>query len=314
MNDYMPETRLDARPDPRPDPRPEDNAPKTALEALTEAVEAAPEGDQAATPATAPGDWPEAWRALLADGDQRLEKRLGRFASPRNVLDSLLAAELRLRGGNSMADARPGDDDPAGLAAWRAAQGVPEAPEDYSPELPDGMVIGEDDTPVVDAFLKAAHGANMSREQVNNALAWYYSEQDRIAAERHAVDMEAHDTAVDLLKQTWGEDYRAQVNVVHSLFDDAPEDLKDNLLGARLADGRILGDHSDAIQWLARLAMDRNPRATLMPAAASGPGKALADEISTIEKRMATDRSGYFKDEPQQARYRALLEARDGGR
>lgn len=294
--------------------------PTNALEALTDAaISEAPAGfgDAEGRPAASdgPGDWPGDWRTKLADGDQRLEKRLGRFSSPRNVLDSLLAAEHRLRGGPGAAGATaPEGDDPTALAAWRAAQGVPETPEDYGPELPDGMVIGEDDAPLVDAFLQSAHSANMSRDQVNQALGWYYAEQDKVAGERQAADRAAHDAAVDALKQAWGPEFPAHVNVVHSLFDDAPEGLKENLLGARLSNGSLFGDHPEAIQWLSSLARAVNPAATLAPSGATGPGKALADEITAIEARMTTDRAGYFKDEPQQARYRDLLAARDGGR
>ena len=292
------------------------NAPANALEALSESVasDAAVELDGANGQPT-PNDWPEDWRTKLADGDQRLEKRLGRFASPRNVVDSLLAAELRLRGGpGATASAAPDSDDPTALTAWRAAQGIPEAPEDYGPELPDGMVIGADDAPLVDGFLQSAHAANMSRDQVNQALGWYYAEQDKVAGERQAADRAAHDQAVDALKHAWGPEFRAHVNVVHGLFDDAPEGLKENLLGARLSDGSLFGDHPEAIQWLSRLAFAANPTVTLAPSGATGPGKALADEIGAIEARMTTDRAGYFKDEPQQARYRDLLAARDGGR
>lgn len=291
------------------------DAPANALEALTEAVTSeATAGFGGAEGQPTPDDWPGDWRTKLADGDQRLEKRLGRFSSPRNVLDSLLAAEHRLRGGpGAVGTAAPQGDDPAALSAWRATQGVPETPEDYGPELPGGMVIGADDAPLVDAFLQSAHSANMSRDQVNQALGWYYAEQDKVAAERQATDRAAHDAAVDALKQTWGPEFRAHVNVVHGLFDTAPEGLKENLLGARLSNGSLFGDHPEAIQWLSSLARAINPTATLAPSGATGPGKALADEIRAIEARMTTDRAGYFKDEPQQARYRDLLAARDGG-
>lgn len=256
------------------------------------------------------GGWPEDWRTQLAAGDARLERRLGRFASPRNVVDSLLAAELRLRGG---ADGPPDPDaDPAALAAWRAGQGVPEAPDGYAVELPDGVVLGQDDQPVVDAFLQAAHNANMTPDQVNGALGWYLEHHNQMTAEQTAADRAAHDQAVDRLRETWGPDYRAQVNVLHGLLDAAPEDLKQNFLGARMADGTLLGDCAPVLEWLASLALAANPRATLTPSGASGPGKALGDEIAAIERRMATDRDAYFKDEPAQARYRDLIAARDG--
>lgn len=286
---------------------PEPPEPTTAAEtAFAEVVsDSEPNGDVSV------GDgWPEDWRGQLADGDARLEKRLGRFASPRNVVDSLLAAELRLRGG---ADGPPAADaDPAALAAWRAGLGVPDSPDGYAVKLPDGVVLGQDDQPIVDAFLEAAHDANMTPDQVNGALGWYLERHNQVLTEQAASDRAAHDQAVDRLRETWGPDYRAQVNVLHGLLDAAPDDLKQNFLGARMADGTLLGDCAPVLEWLASLALAANPRATLAPAGAGGPGKALSDEIAAIERRMATDRDAYFKDEPAQARYRDLIAARDG--
>lgn len=258
--------------------------------------------------------WPEDWRARLSAGDQRLERRLGRFAEPRQIVDSLLAAEQRLRGGAR--PPAPADDDPTALAAWRAEAGVPETPDGYEIALPEGVVLGETDQPLVDGFLESAHRANMTPEQVNHALDWYYRQQDALAAERATADQAIHDATLARLEQAWGRDFRATVNCVHAFLDDAPEGLKENLMGARLADGTSFGDSADAILWLERLARRAAPAQTLAPAGAGGPARAMADEIAAIERRMSDDRAGYFKDEAAQARYRELLEARarTGGR
>ena len=267
-----------------------------------------------AAPGAETAVWPEDWRARLSAGDQRLERRLGRFGEPRQIVDSLLAAEQRLRGG--VRTPAPTDDDPTALAAWRAEAGVPETPDGYEIALPEGVVLGEADQPLVDGFLDSAHRANMTPEQVNHALDWYYRQQDALAAERASADRTVHDATLARLEQAWGRDFRATVNRVHAFLDDAPEGLKENLMGARLADGTSFGDSADAILWLERLARRAAPTQTLTPAGAGGPARAMADEIAAIERRMSDDRAGYFKDEAAQARYRELLEARarTGGR
>lgn len=252
-------------------------------------------------------EWPEDWRVRLANGDRRLEQRLERFASPRNVVDSMLAAERRLRGGADEA-ADGNTDGPADVEATAA----PDAPEDYQVELPDGMVVGEADAPLVEDFLETAHASNMSGEQVNEALAWYYRRQDEITAERALADSEAQGRAIDELRAAWGGEFRANVNKVEALLDGAPEGLKDNLLGARLADGTLFGDNASALKWLGDVARSYAGDGTLAPAVVGGPGKAMNDEIAAIEHRMAHDRAAYFKDEAAQARYRDLVAARDG--
>lgn len=262
--------------------------------------------------------WPEDWRARLARGDQRLARRLERFASPRTIVDSLLAAEQRLRGGDGQDEGRavsPPDAaaDPDRLAAWRAEQGIPASPADYELDLPDGMLVGEADQPLVDGFLASAHRANMTPDQVNRALGWYYRQHDELAAELARGDAETHRETVAELRQAWGGDYKASVNVIDSFLDDAPEGVKANLLGARLADGTLLGDSVPALRWLHGLARNAYAASTLAPGAEGGPGKALGDEIAAIERRMAHDRDAYFKDEAAQARYRELVAARDRG-
>jgi len=251
--------------------------------------------------------WPEDWRARLANGDQRLARRLDRFAEPRAVVDSLLAAENRLRGA---ADRRPPAEDPADLAAWRAANGVPDAPDAYDVALPDGVVLGEVDQPLVDGFLASAHEANMSNAQVSQALDWYFRQQDEIAAAQSRRDETTHQETVEELQGVWGQDFRARVNRLHAFLDEAPEGVKENLIGARMADGSLFGDCAPALLWLEQLAAAASPAATLVPAGGGG-GQALADEIASIERRMAEDRTGYFKDEAMQARYRDLLAARE---
>lgn len=222
------------------------------------------------------------------------------------MLDSLLAAEQRLRGGASGA---PEDDaDEATVAAWRAAMGVPEAATEYSVELPDGMVLGEAEESMVNSFLEAAHAAHLTPAQVGRALAWYFGEQDAHAADQSAQDEERRMAALAELRDEWGPDFMGNVNFVEALLDDAPAGFKDNLLAARMADGTLLGDNPEALRWLRALAREARSTSTLAPGLAVAPGKAIADEIKEIERRMAEDREAYFKDEAAQARYRDLIE------
>jgi hypothetical protein len=51
--------------------------------------------------------------------------------------------------------------------------------------------------------------------------------------------------------------------------------------------------------------------ATSPEAATPAYGKAAATEIAAIEQRMKSDRTGYFKDETMQARYRELISVRE---
>ncbi len=257
-----------------------------------------------------PADWPDDWRQKFAGDDEKLAKRLERMGSPRAVLESMLAAEKKLRGG-AVKPALGDDPSEAEVAEYRKAHGIPDEAGKYEIARPDGLQIGEEDKPIVDGFLESAHAANMTPGQVNQALGWYYQQQDAARAEQATADKSRHEETVDTLRTEWGSDYRPYVNQVSSFLDTAPEGMKENLLGARMADGTLFGDNAAAMMWLRDLAAEVNPVPTLVAGAGGDPGKALGDEIASIEKRMRDDRAGYFKDEAAQKRYRDLLAARD---
>jgi hypothetical protein len=86
-------------------------------------------------------------------------------------------------------------------------------------------------------------------------------------------------------------------------------------LGPRFRDYLTLGaKHFFGLPKAERDGMDDadNIRATLAAAAPIPRGAELGKEIAQIEKAMREDRDAYFKNHAQQARYRILLQARDG--
>jgi predicted secreted protein len=65
------------------------------------------------------------------------------------------------------------------------------------------------------------------------------------------------------------------------------------------------------VKWLAQVAREVNPAASLIPQGSSDAVGTIKDEIAAIEKYMRTDRAGYFKDTDKQERYRQLLTAQE---
>src|SRR5690242_14053786 len=129
----------------------------------TSALEPSP-----SAPATAPAApaqiWPEDWRQQIAGNDEKYAKRLERYGSIKDVANALIATQNQISAGE-LRSALKANATPEETAAWRAENGIPEAPEKYDLTMPQGIVFGEDDKPFVDSFLKAAHGANFRPEQ-----------------------------------------------------------------------------------------------------------------------------------------------------
>ena len=302
----------------------EQNDPNSGeqIEAGGAPVEATPDadgGDKSETllsdpgedkPVAAPADWPEDWRAKVAGEDEKLLKRLDRFKSPGDIVKSWRALEQKVSSGEVVAKL-PKDASEEQVAEYRKANGIPEKSEGYLDALSSGVVIGEDDKALVGSFLESAHAQNASPEVVSAAIDWYYGLQEEQAATMAQADRERKQAAEDELRAEWGGEYRANINSVTSFLDAAPEGLKKQLLGARLADGSPLGDNPDALRWLVSLANEANPAGFIAPSDGASQIESVETEIKEIEKTMREDRKSYDRDEAMQKRYLTLIGARE---
>jgi hypothetical protein len=281
-----------------------------ATTAVTEPVAPAASGDPAA-PAADPA--PKDWAALcteIAGEDEKLLKRLSRYSSVKDVADALIAAQNKIASG-TLKSALPADATPEQLAEWRTENGIPSTPEEYDTTLPDGMVIGDFDKPVVDRFTKIAHELNMNPAQVQKTLAWYFKDQEQQTAELHAADRAAREENTTQLREEWGSEYKMNMNLVDGLLSQMPEGGKELLTGARLADGTPLGDNPKVLRWLANLAREVNPTATVVPGSGTNATQAIETELAGITKLMGDKSSEYWKGpkaSAMQERYRQLID------
>ena len=263
-----------------------------------------PPGGEPESPAAEERDW----RAEMAGDDEKLLKYLGRVASPKALVEKVKKHEDDVKGGKYLS---PLPDDPTSeqLAAYRKQWGIPEKPEGYLENLPDGLVIGEDDKPVIDQFAAAMHAQNAPPGIAQAAIAFYYdlaAKQAADDADMLATNKQAND---DILREEWGPDYRRTINAVGSYLDTLPQGVASAFLNGTDDKGMPLGDNVEVAKWLAAKALQENPLLTVVPGAGANQAVAIAEEKAEIEKVMRTDRAKYDKDEKMQARYRELIEA-----
>lgn len=253
------------------------------------------------------------WREKLSGGDEKVLKQLERYASPDAVAKALVETKRKISAGEFK---RPlsSDATPEEVAAWRQENGIPEAPDKYEIKLSDGLVIGDEDKPFVDGFLKIAHEVNATPETVNKLLDWFFDSQDEQIAKAEEADTKFRAEATELLRSEWGADFKTNINLVNGLLDSAPQGLKQNLFEARLADGTVLGNNPEVLKFLAGVAREINPIATVVPGAGAGAATAIADELAKLTKMSGDPNSEYWKGpsaEKNQARMRQLLDAQD---
>lgn len=293
---------------PAPAPAAPEPAAAPAAPPAASAPSPAPSGE--AKPAEGnEGYWPPDWRATVSKSDAKVLARLERYASPEAAMQALIAAQNRIAAG----DLKPvlGKNATAEqLAEYRTAHGIPEASDKY--DLGKDVDTSAFDPDMLGVLLKNAHGTNQTPDQVKASVkAW--GEINTMMAERQAeADTTAKQTGEDALRSEWGPEFRKNINLIHGMLDgSASPELKDKLLGGRLADGTPIGSSPEALKFLASLALIQNPAGIVVPGAEANPLKGVDDEISGIEKTMREDRAAYNKDEKMQTRYRELLGARE---
>lgn len=255
------------------------------------------------------GAWRDDWRVAMAKGDEKVAKRLERYASPEAVTEALIAAQTKISSGQ-IKTPLPKDATPEQVAAWRADNGIPESPDKYDFSLPNGLVIGEADKPIVDGFAKFAHDKNWTPDKVKEGLEWYYQYQDQAREQTTLRDAENRKKAEDALREEWGQEYRINQRVLKEHLDAGG--LTDKLVGARYADGTLVLADPDTIRWLVAEARDKNPIASVMPGGGGNSLDAATTELAKLRGMMADYNSAYWKgpeSEKLQARYRDLTDA-----
>lgn len=295
----------DPAPTPPPVPAPGDPAPAPAAPVA---------GDPPADPPAV--TWPENWRELKANGDEKTLKRLQRYASPSAAIDALFEAQTRISKGDLLPSLKE-NATPEEISDYRVAHGIPAEPAGYEINLPNGLVIGEADRPLVDEFLAKAHGSNMHPAQVNEALGWYFDRAEQARVAQEARDTESRMMTEDELRAEFGPDYRINVKIANEMLDGAPGDLKTKLLAGRLADGTLIGNNPDVIRWLSKLSREMNPIGTVVPGSGTNAVQAVETEMAGLKKLMGDRNSEYWKGPlapKNQARYKQLVEAVQKGR
>ncbi len=263
---------------------------------------------------TAPATWPEDWRLKMAGGDDKLAKRLERFASPDLVAKSWLTADGKINAGALKPVAPAADATPEAVTAWRKDNGIPEKAEGYLALLDKGLVIGEQDKPIVDAFLASAHAAHLDPAAVRTALGFHYQNQQNLQAARVELDKAGQVATEEELRAEYGAEYRRNVNIISAYLDTAPKGVKDIMLNARGPDGVALANTPNVVRWLLGAAMEANPAASVVPGASASAGVGIAERKTAIEKMMPDGKSDYWKGPNAinlQTEYRNLLEAEE---
>lgn len=261
-------------------------------------------GDDGKKPVV-PADFPADWREKLAGDDKKFLNILKRYSSPNTFANAYKSLRQKQDSGELKAPL-PKDASDEQKAAWRKENGVPEKADGYDLG---GLKIDDADKPAVDAYLAAMHEDGATPDQVRKNLSVYYKLKADAAEELSGRDAKDKAETEDALRAEYGNDYRRNMLAGMTLLDDAPEGVKENLLGARLADGTLFANNAKALAWLVQTSLEMNPAVTLVPSGGTDTLKSIAERRAEISKMRRENPEAYYKNEAVQQEERDLIDA-----
>jgi hypothetical protein len=254
--------------------------------------------------------WPEDWQDRLSAGDKKKLEQIKRYSTPQALADALLETKAKLRSGG-FKEPLPEKPTPEQLANWRKENGIPEKPEDYKIEMEGGYVVGEDEKPMIDQYIKMMHESNLPPALVNKNLNAYYALKEQQEQAIFNKNEEAKNQTVEMLRQEWGSKYQGNINTIVGFLNNRFGDSAGKVLQAFGTDNVAIMNDPKVLSGLLQIATEIDPAATVTNPSNNGSIQSINEEIAAIEARMRNDRTNYFKDQAAQDRYLTLITARD---
>jgi hypothetical protein len=248
------------------------------------------------------------WRKGIAGDDDKFLSKLSRFTEASDFGNAYREAEQKIRAGNLGPTAPGAEATDEEISAYRTEIGVPLEAAGYLEDLPDGLVVGENDKELMEDFMGAIHEIHASTPFAHKAIEWYNGLDERMQDARMDRDTEQSKEATDELRDAWGKDYRTNMNLITGLLKSTfGDEASDMLVNGRFKDETGFFNNVGVMKGFAELARKVNPIAPLIP----NDQKAVAslhEEIALYEGKMGT--MEYKKDEKMQARLRELYDIR----
>lgn len=95
--------------------------------------------------------------------------------------------------------------------AWRAAAGLPEAPEGYGLKLPDQFLVTDADKEAWGGLQKLAFEAGVPRKGLESVVGWYMARLEAVQKSQDAALEAEKQRGHTELRQNWGADYERNV-------------------------------------------------------------------------------------------------------
>jgi len=246
------------------------------------------------------------WRSEMAGEDDKFKTEIERYESPAAFAQSWREQRQTISSGKMKDDLPAADADEEAVKAYRQANDIPLEVDGYLKDLPEGLVLGEDDVPIAESFMGALHSVHAPVSYAHALIGAYNEFAEESQAAQSELDVTQAKEATDSLRQSWQADYRVNINLVEAFLENTfGSDVKEQLLNGRFQDGRAFMNDAKVLEGLATAQRRLDPVTQIIDGGAD-PAKTMNDEIAELEKFMSEHRTAYNKDEAKQARLRQL--------
>lgn len=249
------------------------------------------------------------WRDAFAGDDAKFKSSLERYSTQADLGAAFREQRATISAGQYQQPPAEGADEKT-VAAYREANGIPAESAGYMENLPDGMVVGEEDAEYMGDFMGVLHGLNAPPQYAHAVIEWYNGFSEKVQDEMAAEDATQHQETEGQLRTDWGTDFQANMNLVGTFLEtNFGKEAKDQMMNGRYPDGRAFMNDPAVLKGIAEVQRKIDPITQITPPGGDAM-QTMNDEIAEIEKVMREDRPRYNKDEQMQARLRELYDIR----
>lgn len=251
------------------------------------------------------------WRSAFAGGDEKRLTQLQRFTKPEDFASSYFDAQAKITSGELLKPL-PQDATEEDVKRYREQLGIPQEAKGYFEQLPEGLVIGDEDLPIFESLGEALLDVNAPPEVMHKTAEWYNKFIEESAAAQQEADEKLADEVEAQFRDEWQGDYRRNINAINAFVERTFGEHAEDFVGSRTADGTPMLSNPAILKGLIDMARELNP-AALIVENSGDPNQSIDDEIKKLEGMMGDRGSEYWrgpKAEDNQKRYRQLLDAR----
>lgn len=283
-----------------------------------------PEGADTSTPVDS-GSSADPWNGIrdaylskFTDDKEKesVGKWLGRYATPLDVLDAARKVNDQFKRGE-LRLTLPKNATEEQIKAYREANDIPENAAAYLEKLPDGLVVGDADKPVFEAFAETLAKDGHPKAVIHSAIKWYneWSEKQSEALVQAELEADAQFKAETekQLQEMYGGEVKLNLNMANNWIASLGEEVAAKFREARTADGRLFFNDPVIVHALVNAARQANPTGTLVSGSGERALQQMDEEIAGYEKEMQTNRDKWFAADnaARRDRYGKLLEAKE---